>query len=81
MTEKTFKSEMNRAKLYHDISSAKDYWNGYQRGLRRLYHGERFGTQAEHELWMNMIHDRDCTRHEKGKGYLAAMNLETELVF
>lgn len=81
MTEERFKHEMNQAKTFQHISSSSAYWQGYQRGLRRAYHGSKFGTQAEHELWMNMINNKDYTRQERGKGYLAAINLETELVF
>ena len=42
-----------------------DYWAGYQRGLRRAFHGERFGTDAEHQLWLSLSDDRA----ELGRGY------------
>ena len=31
-----------------------DYQNGYRLGLRRYYHGERFGTSEEHEKCLNL---------------------------
>ena len=47
MDEQTFQSELNRAKTMQATVKdpiEADYWDGYQRGLRRLYLGERFGT-------------------------------------
>lgn len=42
-----------------------DYARGYQRGLRRHYHGEKFGTDTEHEKWMVL----DGHIQELGDGY------------
>ena len=45
-----------------------DYSTGYQRGLRRHFHGEQFGTDEEHKLWSSMGLHGDH-RHELGRGY------------
>lgn len=45
-----------------------DYAAGYQRGLRRLHHGESFGTDAEHAQWMSLGQNGDH-REELGRGY------------
>lgn len=45
-----------------------DYATGYQRGMRRRYHGENFGTDAEHEKWLSMGLDGDH-RADLGQGY------------
>lgn len=42
--------------------------NEHQRGLRRHYHGERYGTDEEHEQFMRMGIDGDY-REEMGRGY------------
>lgn len=74
MNENTFKTYMSQARV---ISS--DYTTGYQRGLRRHYHGEKFGTEAEHEQFMalgliteNMNSKQavlSASRSELGRGY------------
>ena len=45
-----------------------DYAIGYQRGLRRHYHGESFGTEKEHDRWLCLGLDGD-RRVEMGCGY------------
>lgn len=63
MNEREFKSLMSRARVL-----GGDYAAGYQRGLRRHYLGERFGTDDEHEQFMRMGADGDY-REEMGRGY------------
>lgn len=63
MERARFESLMRRARL---LSS--DYGAGYQRGLRRHFHGERFGTAEEHEQWSRLGLDGDH-RTELGRGY------------
>lgn len=58
-----FKALMLRAQQLDSV-----YGTGYQRGLRRLYYGEKLGTAAEHETWLNMGLQGD-TRLELGRGY------------
>ena len=67
MDKKTFEHEMTRAKTFHDLGEKTDYYRGYMRGLRRKYHGEKFGTDAEHEQWMSLINDPH--RAGMGQGY------------
>lgn len=62
---------MNEGKFTTYMIAAKsiggDYAAGYQLGLRRHYHGEQFGTEAEHQQWLNL----DEHRQEQGDGYRA----------
>lgn len=60
MDEKTFKTYAELAK-----GMGGDYGAGYLRGLRRHYHGEKFGTAEEHETWLAMTGHRQ----EMGDGY------------
>ena len=30
-----------------------EFWQGFQRGIRRLFYGKDFGTDEEHVKWMN----------------------------
>ena len=69
MHERIFKSRMFKAEAMQGIGEKPDYWAGYQRGLRRLYHGEKFGTDEEHDLWMNLADDVDEGRADRGRGY------------
>ncbi len=61
MNFETFKRYTLAAK-----TDASEYSQGYVRGLRRHYHGDNFGTEDEHNLWLN------CgDRHpERSQGYL-----------
>lgn len=70
--ESKFKSLMLRAEALFR-SDRPDYYSGYQRGLRRAYHGDRFGTEDEHELWLSLVERRDHTNQERGDGYLAGL--------
>lgn len=60
MDEKTFKTYAELAK-----GMGGDYGAGYLRGLRRHYHGKKFGTTEEHETWLAMTGHRQ----EMGDGY------------
>lgn len=69
MDEQRFISLMRKADTMRRIGDRPDYWAGYQRGLRRAHHGERFGTEAEHELWLSLIDRTDSLSQERGVGY------------
>ena len=60
---------MNQKKFDTFMAAAQtlpeDYAKGYLRGLRRHYHGEKFGTTSEHAQWMAM----GDHRQEMGDGY------------
>ncbi len=46
---------IERAKEFLELSGGVEtcFWEGYTRGLRRYYHGMRFGTVLEHVTWLN----------------------------
>lgn len=60
MNTQKFKSYMAAVKTLKD-----DYSRGYQRGLRRHYHGDKFGTEEEHQKF----HSMTGVRQEIGDGY------------
>jgi len=60
MNEMQFRGLMEEAKRI-----GGDYGAGYQSGLRLRYHGQNFGTPAEHDTWMAM----SGHRQEQGDGY------------
>lgn len=53
------------------------WWVGYMRGLRRAHHGDSFGSQAEHELWLSAIESDVPDRAALGRGYRAGLTLTT----
>lgn len=63
VNERKFKSYIEAA-----LALGGDYATGYQRGLHRHHHGDAFGTQLEHDLWLSLGTDGD-TWHETGDGY------------
>jgi len=69
-----FQSNMTAADTFRRLSSEpdeQDFWTGYQRGLRRNHHGEKFGTAPEHKLWLSLADDVDQSRKMRGLGYRA----------
>lgn len=61
---------LEKARRFSHLGERPDYWHGYQRGLRRGYLGELFGTDGEHQRWMRLVDDDvDHTGHERGLGY------------
>lgn len=77
MDDHTFKLYMTVAK-----GLPGDYSVGYQRGLGRHHHGSSFGTDSEHQQWMDSGLDLNGEhRSELGAGYrdgLAGRPPETE---
>lgn len=74
-----FKSLMRRADTLRRIEKdpiKSDWWVGYMRGLRRAHHGENFGTQSEHELWLSAIDSPDESRAALGRGYHTGLTME-----
>jgi hypothetical protein len=74
MEESSFKSEMLRTRIMRVLGDRLDYWTGYERGLRRLYHGKKFGTSEEHEKWLSLTADSVPARAERGEGYLDGLS-------
>ncbi len=69
-----FQSNMTAADTFRRFSSEpdeQDFWTGYQRGLRRNHHGDKFGTVEEHKLWLSLADDTDQFRKMRGLGYRA----------
>lgn len=74
MNRSEFQSNMTGAESFRTLSPEPDeqeFWAGYQRGLRRNHHGDKFGTAAEHKLWMSLHTDEDMSRKMRGLGYRA----------
>ena len=68
MTKGEFQSRMKAAMALRELNvGAQDFWAGYMRGLRRLYHGENFGMAEEHKQWLSLIDDP--IREEMWRGY------------
>ncbi len=63
-----FKKEMARTEAMAKMER-KNYWRGYQRGLQRVYYGEKFGTPEEHRKYLDAVNSLDEGRRETGRGY------------
>ena len=75
LTEAQFQHEMAKAKTFQGLKSDRaEYWTGVQRGLRRAYHGEAFGTVQEHALWLAAAGSDDPIRQQRGQGYRDGLN-------
>lgn len=76
-----FAALMRRADTMRRLTSdalESDWWAGYMRGLRRAHHGERFGTEAEHQLWLSAAASTDPSRSALGLGYRAGLSFSAE---
>ena len=72
MTHEEFTHNAQGAETFRqltDVPEEQYFWEGYLRGIRRHYHGERFGTADEHTKWMKLSDDE--TRRDLGDGYRA----------
>lgn len=68
--EEVFTAEMKRAQVMRDLEADNEpYWRGYIRGLRRGYHGDNFGTSAEHKMYWNNASSDNADRATMGEGY------------
>lgn len=78
MTEQKFKSEMRRAESMRRMAEPMmaEYWAGYVRGLRRAYHGEKFGEPGEHEKWLSAANSREESRKQRGRGYADGLSFD-----
>ncbi len=65
----TFKDLAAHAREMRDDGERSAYWEGYLRGLRRGRDGEKFGTQEEHETWLDLINRDDPRSRDLGEGY------------
>lgn len=75
MDENRFLSLMKTARMQSYRGGESDYWHGYQRGLRRGYMGQLFGTDAEHQAWMRLAEDGpDKASRDRGRGYLDGLS-------
>lgn len=75
----TFVSLMRRADSMRRIETDpvhSEWWAGYIRGLRRAHHGEKFGTEAEHDMWLAAANSTYEKRAALGRGYRAGLTME-----
>ena len=70
MQETFFQRNLRAAYDLKKLSADPDFLDGYIRGLRRCYHGERFGTEEDHQKWMALKDEiGDRQRKARGEGY------------
>ena len=60
----------------HESDPIRESWlAGYMRGLRRAHHGDSFGSQAEHQLFLDAVNSNDPQRAALGRGYAAGLTM------
>ena len=74
MTQAEFQSKMMKARTFQELGDQAEYWAAYQRGLQRAFHGDKFGSDEDHEKWLSLISDE--TRQEQTRGYWHGLNGE-----
>ena len=82
MDPQTFEHKLRQAQTLQRLSDThgQHFWLGYQRGLRRHYYGEKFGTQEEHLKWMDLADSALPELCEAGRGYRAGfMGLDPDV--
>lgn len=55
VTRERFEHELTRAKTLQQAGDRPQYWAGYIRGLKEVYHGRKFGIDEEHEAWLSLV--------------------------
>jgi len=69
---------MHRAAIHRRLETdpvRAEWWAGYVRGLRRVHHGERYGSESEHDERVLAANARDPMRAAMGRGYCAGLAL------
>lgn len=74
MTKKEFQSNALAAKTFRELppeqyDGSSDFWIGYERGLRRHFYGDRFGTPQEHKIWLSFADSPDLSYRMRTLGY------------
>jgi len=69
-----FQSLMRRADTLRR-NDPDPWWTGYIRGLRRAHHGELFGAEVEHSLYLAAADSDDPQRAALGRGYRAGLTM------
>ncbi len=72
MNQEEFEYNISRAEEFHRLSTGLEiyFWEGYLHGLRRHFHGDRFGTDSNHILWLNLkTENHDFSRKYRAVGY------------
>lgn len=73
-----FSSLLRRADTLRKLESdpiRAAWWVGYMRGLRRAHHGDRFGSGAEHQMWLDAASSQIPDRAAMGRGYAAGLTM------
>ena len=71
MEENKFKNLIALAKSLQELDPDRsDFWKGFQRGIHRLHHGKKFGTESEHEMYLSCANGGDY-RKQLQTGYRA----------
>lgn len=77
MKKEIFEKELNKARTMMTADpDNRNYWQGYQSGLRKQVHGEEFGNPDEHESRLNAIESPDKSRADYGRGYQDGLNFK-----
>jgi len=71
--EQAFNAKIYHTEVMRDISDRADYSAGYCRGLRRAFHGERFGAEEDHAHWISLSDRPDEQSRECIRGYIDAI--------
>jgi hypothetical protein len=69
MTEQEYQTRMAQAAKMRGQSGRPGYYEGYMKGLRRLYQGPGVDSLLEHEAWIGMAYSRDKAGADRGQGY------------
>lgn len=75
MNPKALITAANALRRLTQSAEEKNFWVGYLRGVRRAEHGEKFGTEDDHRLWLALADDIMPDRRARGLGYRAGLKL------
>jgi hypothetical protein len=78
LTRDQFERELRRSRTLRELGDRCEWRAGFERGLRRGFYGDAFGTPAEHETWTAAADSPDPMRADRGRGYRAGLALAVE---
>ncbi|MBN2686832.1 MAG: hypothetical protein JXR85_01535 [Deltaproteobacteria bacterium] len=78
MDERDFEARINAAEairfLGNDNPVVDRFWEGFARGVRRLYHDMQSGTEEGHDIPLTEVENDDPAARAHGYGYQAGLN-------
>jgi hypothetical protein len=74
MTNESFRLELTVAQAMSRLGRPR-YWQAFERGLHRAFHGEAAVSESEHSAWLSMKLTADTDGADRYQGYCDGLDV------